>query len=152
MLLVTCCLLLAALLTQLNWIFQMLPSAQPKTQNDAPRNIVQFLAHKMPLKDRCWSTHITSLTQTELRQKTVCSKINIFFVRVDKRAGHKKVLPHALHDTFRLTLSIFHFLWFCCCCNRERARERERERCLSAYNLYSGIENMAVHTPLRITM
>jgi hypothetical protein len=35
---------------------------------------------------------------------------------------------------------------------RQRGGERERERCLSAYNLYCGIENMAAHTPLHITI
>lgn len=131
MLLVTCCLLLAALLTQLNWIFQMLPSAQPKTQNDAPRNIVQFLAHKMPLKDRCWSTHITSLTQTELRQKTVCSKINIFFVRVDKRAGHKGTATctarYVSFNSFYFPFSLVLLLLQ----QRESERERKREMFIS---------------------
>ena len=113
-------------------------------------NILQFWHTNCP--------HAHNFSNTNSTQTKRCLyKDQYFFCLCWQTSRTYEVLPHAhylklLHDTFRFvsTVFIFHFLWFCCCCCCNR--QRERERCLSAYNLYCGIENMAAHTPLRITI
>jgi homogentisate 1,2-dioxygenase len=148
----TCYVLRSALLTRFNWIFQMLHSTQPTTIYAISSS---FWHTRSPSRAQLPHAHNFSNTnRTQTKKLFVQRSIHILSVLTNGRTNSSAATCTAVQMVAaaarHLLFNSFYFPFSLVLLQRET--ERQRERCLSAYNLYCSIENMAVHTPLRITI